>query len=148
MSPGIYFKKIWFDDDMVELKIDSCDGESIFSNKVYVGHHDLDNLIAGLSTFKDQVYGGLYDIQLGGFGPEYANGAFQARLHFHNRGKIHITVNAQSEFEEFGIKKVASEATLYLISEPALLDNFIAELKGLRAGRDESKLEGLTSPNA
>jgi len=31
----------------------------------------------------------------------------------------------QTDFFNFGIKKVASEAVLYMISEPALLDKFI-----------------------
>ncbi len=144
MKPGIYFKKIWFDDDVVELKIDSFDGNSFFSNKVYVGHQGMKDLIVELSIFKDHIYGGIYDIQMGEFGPEYASGAFHARLHFHQHSKLHITIEAQSEFEEFGTKNVASEATLYLISEPILLDNFIADLKALGAGlRDEAKLEAV-----
>jgi hypothetical protein len=142
MKAGIYLNKNWFDEDVVELRIDSFDGNSLFSNKVYIGHQDLKDLIAELSIFKDHVYGGLCDIQLGAFGPEYASGAFHARLHFQQLSKIHITIRAQSEFEEFGIKHVASEATLYLVSEPILLDNFIAELKALSAGlRDEARLE-------
>ena len=130
MNPGIYFKKIWFDDDVLEIQIHSSDGDSLFANRVYVGHQSLKDLIAELSVFKDHVYGGIYDIQLGSFGPEYASGAFHARLHFQQLSKIHITVTAQSGFEEFGMKQVASQATLYLISEPILLDNFIAELSG------------------
>jgi hypothetical protein len=142
MKSGIYFKKLWFDDDVVELQIDSCDGNSLFSNQVFVGHQAIKDLIAELSVFKDHVYGGIYDIQFGAFGPEYARGAFHARLHFQKLSKIHITVKAQSGFQEFGMKHVASESTLYLISEPILLDNFIAELKALSAGlRDEAKLE-------
>ena len=144
MNPGIYFKKIWFDADILELKIESFDSNSLFSNRVYIGHREIDDLIAGLNTFRDQVHGGIYDIQFGEFGPEYANGAFHARLHFQMPGKLYVTVNAQSEFEQFGIKNIASEATLYLITEPILLDNFIAELKLLSAGRrDEAKLEAL-----
>lgn len=144
MNPGIHFKKIWFDNDVIELKIDACDGDSLFSNKVYVGHQEFDELIEGLNRFKYQVYAGIFDIQFGRFGPEYANGAFQARLHFQSRGKIHISIKAQSDFKEFGIKTVASEATLYLISEPALLDNFIVELDALRAGStDDANLEAV-----
>ena len=79
---------------------------------------------------------------MGGFGPEYANGAFDARLHFQNRGKILVTIKSQSDYKEFGIKNVASEATLSLISEPALLDNFIDELINLQATvTDEATLE-------
>jgi len=142
MNPGISLSKIWFDDDMVKLKIDSFDGNSLFSTNVYVGHEQLNSLVAGLFIFKNHVHGGIYDIELGSFGPEYASGAFRARLHFLERGQLYITLAAQSEFEEFGRKNVASEATLYLRSEPALLDNFIGELKALTAGkRDDANLE-------
>jgi hypothetical protein len=142
MKPGIHFKKIWFDNDVVELRIESFDGDSFFTTKVYVGHQDFDALIEGLNAFKDHVYGGIFNIKLGGFGPEYANGAFDARLHFQNRGKIHVTIKSQSDYKEFGDKNVASEATLYLISEPGLLDNFIGELRQLQTTvTDEATLE-------
>lgn len=114
MKPGIYFKGLRSDDTAVELKVDLFDGDSPFSNKVYVGHQAVKDLIAELNVFR----------------------------HFHEHSKIHITVKAQSGFEEFGMKNVASQATLYLISEPVLLDSFIAELKSLSAGsRAEAKLE-------
>ena len=142
MNVGITFEKIWFDDDLVELRISSSDGTSVFVNKVYAGHQTVENLVVGLSAFKHKVYGGIYDIVFGEFGPEYASGAFHARLHFQDRGKVHITAKSQSSFEDFGKKNVASEATIYMISEPALLDNFIAELDALRASkRDDAKLE-------
>ena len=144
MSAGIKFSRIWFDDDAVQLKIESSDGKSIFCNEVYVGHQALDDLIAGLSTFRNHVHGGLFDIVLGSFGPEYASGAFQARLHFQSPGKIVITVKAQSDFQEFGIKTVASEATLYLRTEPVLLDNFISALGALKSGKhDDASLQAI-----
>jgi hypothetical protein len=142
MKAGIHLKKLWFDNDVVRLKIESSDGESLFSNEAYVGHEDLNHLVTGLSTFKHHMHGGIYDITFGSFGPEYASGAFRARLHYQPLGKILISVTAQSEFQQFGIKTVASEATLYLWTEPALLDNFTAELDALRLGkRDDAKLE-------
>lgn len=141
MNPGIYLKKIWFDNDVVQLRIESCDGKSLFSNEVYADH-DLNGLVEGLSAFKDHVHGGIFDIALGSFGPEFGGGAFHARLHFQSSGQIFVTVRGQSDFEEFGIKTVASEATLYLRTWPAFLDNFIAELDALRAGnRDDAHLE-------
>ena len=110
-----------------------------------MGHQDLADVIAGLNSFKNEVHGGIYDFHLGSFGPEYAGGAFHARLHFQSRGKIFVTARGQSEFQDFGIKTVANEATLYLQTEPALLDNFIAELGALRAGkREDANLEGIT----
>ena len=142
MKAGIHLSRIWFDDDVVQLKIESSDGTSVFCNELYAAHQDLNDLIAGLSMFKHHVHGGIFDIAIGSFGPEYAGGAFHARLHFQPRGKMLITVHGQSEFKEFGSKIVASEATLYLWTEPALLDNFIAELDALRLGkRDDAALE-------
>jgi hypothetical protein len=131
MKQRISFEKIWFDDDIVELKIKADNGNSSFSNTVYVGHQQLIDLVKSLSNFKDHVYGGLFDIELGEFGPEYGNGAFSARLHFQEKGKLYLSIRMQSDFFNFGKKNVASEAYLYLISEPALLDKFIIELQSL-----------------
>ena len=137
MKPGIIFRNIWHDDDMYEFKITSSDGVSTFVNKVYVGYGTYDELISDLENFKEQIYGGLYDIKFGSFGPEYASGAFHARLHFQDRGKIHISINSQSDFEDFGKKNIASEVKLYFVTEPALLDNFIQGLKQLKSGQSE-----------
>jgi hypothetical protein len=135
---GISFTKLWSDDDMVELRIEVSDGRSSFSNDVYVGHVQLRTVVAELETFKTHIYGGLYDLRFGEFGPEYASGALHARLHFQERGLLHLTVMSQSEFNDFGKKRVASEATLFLKTEPALLDNFIRAVASLSNGAEES----------
>ena len=129
MNPGIIFEKIWYDVDVVELKITANDGVNIFSNTVYVAHQQIEEVLEGINIFKTHIYGGLFDLEFGEFGLEYANGAFHARMHFIDKGKIFITIKMQSDFFDFGKKNVASEATLYLVTEPALLDNFINELK-------------------
>ena len=144
MKPGIQLTKVWFDDDMLELKVDVSDGTSFFSNRVYVAYSALTEAVAQLDAFKDHIHGGLLDVRFGEFGPEYANGAFHARFHFPKPGRLYISCRQQSEFEEFSVTKVASEATLYLRTEPALLDNFISELKGLDAKRrEEAHLEAI-----
>jgi len=134
MEAGINIEKIWQDDDMYEFRISSSDGSSVFVQEVYVGYGNFDKLIEDLDVFKNHIYGGLYDIEFGSFGPEYASGAFHARMHFQERGKIYVSIKAQSEYKEFGIKKVASEASLYFITEPSLLDSFITNLKSLNNG--------------
>lgn len=148
MKPEIKMQKIWFDDDMIELRIEVSDGCSLFSTKVYVGHETLASAVTALAKFKDQVHGGLYDILFGEFGPEYASGAFSARLHFARPGKLYVTCKMESPFADFALNKVASQATLYLRTEPVLLDNFIAELKALDAKkRDDATLEAIQEPN-
>jgi hypothetical protein len=144
MKPSIHMTKVWFDDDMVELKIDVSDGTSVFSTKVYVGYDPLAQAVTNLDVFKTHVHGGLLDLRFGEFGPEWASGAFHARFHFAKPGRLFITCKLQSEFLDFGKKNVASESTLFLQTEPALLDNFIAELKSLDAKRsDEAHLEAI-----
>lgn len=97
MKPSIHFTKVWFDNDVVELRIDVSDSHSLFSNQVYVAHSVLTDVVTKLDVFKEHIHGGVLDIQLGDFGPEYANGAFYARLHFAKPGKLYITCRQQSE---------------------------------------------------
>jgi hypothetical protein len=137
MKPGIQISKVWADDDVVELRVSVSDGTSSFSNKVYVGHAALDDAVSSLHVFKDHVHGGLLDLRFGEFGPEYANGAFHARFHFSVPGRLFVSCKQEAEFVEFAKKEVANQATMYVKSEPALLDRFIAELRAVAAGRSE-----------
>jgi hypothetical protein len=129
---------------MVELTIEVADGMSRFANRVYVGYQDLADAIASLDAFRTQVYGGLLDVRFGEFGCEYANGAFHARFHFPKPGRLFISCRQESDFREFGKKTVASSATMYLCSEPALLDRFIEELRRIPADAEsEAYLEAV-----
>lgn len=144
MEQGIRISRVWSDDDMVELTIEVADGTSRFANRVYVGFRDLAETIANLEAFKIQVYGGLLDVRFGEFGCEYANGAFHARFHSPKPGRLFITCEQESDFREFGKKTVASSATMYLCSEPALLDRFIDELKRIpEDANGEARLEAV-----
>lgn len=129
---------------MVELTISVTDGTSIFQCNSYVGHKAFSDIVEQLNIFKKQIHGGLYDLRLGEFGPEYASGAFHARFEFHKsgNGKLSITSRSESEWNEFTHTKVASNATLYLKTEPALLDNWLIELRSLANGKsNEAVLE-------
>lgn len=137
MKSGIHISRVWSDADVVELRILVSDGVSSFSNHAYVGPAALKGAVASLQVFKDQVHGGLLDLRFGEFGPEYASGAFHARFHFPAPGRLFVSCEQESEFVEFAKKEVASRATLYLQSEPALLDRFIGELRAVAAGISE-----------
>lgn len=63
---------------------------------------------------------------------------------FPRPGRLYITCQQESGYNDFAAKTVASEATLYLKSEPALLDKLIVELGALSVGnRDEAYLEAI-----
>jgi len=144
MTPGIKLAKIWADDDMLELRVQICDGRSVFVNQIYVGHRHLAEAVLGLDRFKDQVHGGLFNLRFGEFGPEYASGALDVRMHFRKQGKVLLRVLAESEFSDFDGREIASDATLHLLSEPALLDNFVAAIRMLSEGsREHAELEAI-----
>jgi len=144
MKPSIRFTKIWNDEDMLELRVEISDGCSLFVNQIYVGHHLLSDTVSGLNRFKEQIYGGLFNLRFGEFGSEYASGALDIRMHFRNRGKLYLRIRAQSEFSRFEDQQLSSDATLHLMSEPALLDNFILGLHALsEGGIEQAELEAI-----
>ena len=69
MKTGICISKVWFDDDVIELRIGVSDGTSFFSNHVYVGYPNLADAISSLSVLQEQVPDGLLDIRFGGLWP-------------------------------------------------------------------------------
>ena len=78
MEPHITITYGWSDDDVAELTFEVCDGGSQFVNSAYVGLRWPKEQSAGLATFSGQVHGGIYNLEAGDRGPEYARGAFEA----------------------------------------------------------------------
>ena len=143
MDKGIRISRVWSDQDVVELSIAVSDGLSMFSNRAYAAHEEVARIASDLATFKDQLHGGILDVRIGEFGPEFANGAFRARFHFPVPGRLHITCEQESDFAEFGVKNVASRAIMHLRSEPALLDRFVGEMRALATGAESAHLEAV-----
>lgn len=106
MQSYLKFIKIWEDNDISELLITANDGVNTFSVKVYVDHQEFENIYKKLNIYKKQIFGGITEIELGKFGPEYASGAFNVRLHYvqNQKGRIFLTIKMQSEYFNFGLK--------------------------------------------
>lgn len=144
MILGIRLTKIWVDADMLALKAEICDGRSLFTNQVYVANKQLADTVLGLDRFKGQIHGGLFNLRFGEFGPEYAGGALDIRMHFRKHASLYIRVLAQSEFSNLHERELASDATLHLVSGPVLLDNFVLQLRLLSAGSSgQAELEAI-----
>lgn len=144
MKQGMHLSRVWFDEHLVELQVRVSEGSSSFGNKVYVGHAEFKDAVSALQVFQNDLFGPAFDLRFGEFGPEGANGAFCARFWCAAPGRLFVSCEQESEFEEFGTKVVASRCTMYLKSEPALLDRFIAELRALGTGaKDEAYLEAV-----
>lgn len=126
----IFFEKIWFDNDSIELKILVADDESAFYNTVYSSNEQMQNTSSELNDFRS----GICDIKFGEFGHDLANGAFHAHLNIMSPGTVFVSTHQQCDFCEFNNKNIASESKLFLKTEPVLLDTFIKEFKSLSVG--------------
>ena len=133
LKKQIVFKKIYENEHMLEFKVTVCDGYSLFSIDVYVSLDYIEELIEALNLLKLQNFSGIYDIKMGKIGYEYAGGIFHARLHYEQRDVLYISTFQQSDFSEFKKTEVASEAKMYLISNPVFIDDFIKQLHELKS---------------
>jgi hypothetical protein len=145
MQPRLRFTQIGVSREPLRLKVEIGNGASVFSTEALISIQQLERIVSGLESFKVQIYGGLFNFQIGEFGCEYSGGALSARLQFKEHGKIFLQIFAQSPFRQFGTREFANEIRLYLLSEPALLDGFISNLSDLLAGDShEAELELLS----
>lgn len=128
MLPHIAITRGWSDNDVAQLSFEVCDGVSAFTNAAYVGLDWGATAAAGLQIFSRQVHGGLFNLEAGEGGPEYAGGAFRARFHYFKPNELLISTTQQAEFFTFKRSEVAPAATMFLRTEPALLDRFVASL--------------------
>ncbi|MCB9092975.1 MAG: hypothetical protein H6620_10495 [Halobacteriovoraceae bacterium] len=136
-TAGIKIEKKWSDEHVIQFEVSVSDGYSIFRNKVYVGNDRIIEIVNDLNDFREQVYGGLYDLNIGGFGREYAQGALSIRFHFKTPGRLYIKVKAESEFDRFHSEEIASKVFLFFTAEISSLDNFVKELTSLSNGNRE-----------
>jgi len=87
MKPGIRFAKEWADEDMVELRIEISDGISAFTNRIYVAHHLLREVVQGLRTFKKQIYGGIFNLRFANLAPSMHRALSTPVSSSENRGR-------------------------------------------------------------
>ena len=136
----ILITRRWSDEDVAQLAFEVCDGVSVFVTEAYVPLDWGSVGAAALRTLGPQIYGGMFNMEAGEGGPEYASGAFYARFHWFKPNQLLISTRQQGEYFDFKRSEVASTARMYLRTEPALLDRFIAELPSLdepQGGRAE-----------
>src|SRR3712207_4452202 len=118
MTHSIRIATIWSDDDVRQLRIEVCDGASTVVSSAYVAPDWFSEAAEALDRFGKQVYGGLYDLEAGRPGPEFADGAFLARLHWYRPTELCISTRQESDYFEFKGRQVASMARLFLRTQP------------------------------
>jgi hypothetical protein len=142
MSSHIRVSERSRDENLLQLQFEVYDGSSTFINSAYADLDWFGTAADELHRFARQIYGGLYDLDVGMSGPEYADGAIAVRFHWFRPTELYVATWQQSSFFEFKGNQVASEASLFLRTQPALLDRFIAELRSAhRQQQEEATLD-------
>src|SRR6516162_5931433 len=131
MQPRIAIKRIWSDEDVLRFACEVCDGRSLFVAEAYAGLDWGTAAAKSLKTFSLHIHGGIFDLEAGNDGPEYAGGAFRARFHWLRPTALFISTTQQGDFFEFKGNQVAAEARMFLRTEVGLLDQFVAALPAL-----------------
>ena len=131
MVPIPTIRRTFTDADVFRHAFEVCDGTSLFVSEAYASIDWGETSANALRAFSRHVHGGLFNLEVGNGGPEYASGAFRARFHFYKPTDLLISTTQQGEYFPFKAREVATEAKLFLRTEPALLDRFIAELPAL-----------------
>ena len=108
-----------------------CDGISRFSIEAYVSRRWGKESADQLRQFGRQVHGGIFDLNAGQDGAEFAGGSFRARFHWHRPDQLLISTHQQGDYFPFKGGKTATEAKMFLRTEPALLDRFVTDLPSL-----------------
>ena len=101
MLPRISITRRWSDNDVAQLAFEVCDGTSVFVNEAYVSLDWGTTSATALRTFSRQIHGGLFNLETGEGGPEYASGAFRARFHWYKPNQLLISTRQQGDFFTF-----------------------------------------------
>jgi hypothetical protein len=133
MTPRIAITRTWSDNDVAQLAFEVCDGTSTFMNEAYVRLDWAVATASSLRAFAQQMHGGLFDLQAGEDGLEYAGGYIRARFHWYRPDQLLISTRQQGDHFPFKGSASAADARMFLKTEPALLDRFVAALPSLDA---------------
>lgn len=108
--------------------------QASFSTHLYLGNETWLDIANAVERFDPVSAKASAAVHIGSFDPRVAGGAVGMRLLARGMEKVLLSVHAQGESFQFGGELVADEASFHLITEPALLDNFVSELRSMALG--------------
>jgi hypothetical protein len=85
-------------DDVAQLTFEVCDGVSVFTNEAYASLDWGATAAAALRTFDRQIHGGLFTLEAGEGGSEYASGSFRVRFHYYKPNQLLISTIQEGDF--------------------------------------------------
>ena len=119
----------WYHDtDVVELKVSAWNGTFAGSTRLYVGQGDLADTASLLAGFpvglKDRR-----EVTLGAFGPRSAGGALNLTFScIDGAGHCQLHLMVEADYDR---RNAAERVEMFCAFEPAALDKFVEQMRGL-----------------
>jgi hypothetical protein len=144
MHVGLSLKVIWYDRDVIELRISASNGAFAGVTDLYEGYGDLEKAAAQLSGFP-QNPSDEREVVFGTFDRKGAGGGVRLRFHcVDNSGHAYADVIIASGRLEGGMNQ---NVALAMPVEAAALDRFVEELEKLEADlTSTARLESVSTP--
>lgn len=139
---GIEIKRQSRDDGFDSYRALLSDDQCSFNVSMYIAHSSIAALKKQLSDFDVLQCDHDVEFQLGNFDVNVAGGGIRVKISPREKGRIFLKIFAQSEWFEFNGESVKKVSSMYLVTEPVLIDHFISSLNSLhRYETDISILE-------
>jgi hypothetical protein len=134
---GFQLDMIWYDEDILELRVAAWNGAFGGVAQVWVGIGELDKIATDLAGFPKNP-SDVRKIVLGSFGPGAAGGAASMRFYCADRaGHSYVESKIESETESAGVVQCA---VISMPVEAAAVDVFVGELRRLERERSGTAL--------
>lgn len=118
------------------------DRTSFFNVFMYIHISSIAKLRKALCDLEIPAHGRNFEFQLGNFEPNVGGGGLRIKMLPQKSGKVLLQISAQSEWFEFYGELVKKNCSMFLVTEPVLIDNFIVSLESLcKYENDFSALE-------
>jgi hypothetical protein len=128
MDVGLEFAAIWYDADMIELRVIASGVAFRGEAKVYVGIGQLEEAAATLRGFPRSPADGR-ELTLGPFDPKFVRGAVKMRFYCSDSsGHAYVEAKIESHETSGGTRE---SALLSIPIEAVALDSFVEELRRL-----------------
>lgn len=129
MELGLSLEVIWFDDDVLSLQVCASNGRFGGTADVYGDRDTLSRVADAFRAFPARL-DDHRELELGTFDPTLAGGG--ARLHLHcidGAGHVVLHVDLRTDPHQ---RDKCEEARFVMRTEAALIDDFVAQLDGMK----------------
>ena len=133
MEDGIRIEVVWFDDDVIYLRVSGSNGRFAGSVELYASHDSLPQLAKAVRGFPVSITD-IREFELGTFDETYAGGG--TRMQFlctDNVGHAAVKMNMRADPRKW--QGQTESAVFQIWVEPAGIDDFVRQLDNMQVER-------------